>query len=192
MVRDGGTPAKRNYARVLITVHDHNDHTPQFSTPILEGKVYESAAIGSAVLRAYAIDQDYGDNAKISYSITSGNIGNVFSIDPSLGTIQVARELDLSTSSEYTLHIKATDHGRPPLSVSIPAHIMLTMADNAPPRFLKPELAAEVSIFLINFKSSSNSYGTLFSTKLTETLLYSCNYQINFFRFMKIKSLEVT
>lgn len=145
MVWDNGTPAKRNYARIQVTVHDHNDHAPQFSTPILEGKVFESAAVGSAVLRAYSIDQDSGENARITYSITSGNIGNVFSIDPNLGTIQVARDLDLSTTSEYTLHIKATDHGRPALSVSIPAHIMLTMADNAPPRFMKNELAAEVS-----------------------------------------------
>lgn len=26
IVKDQGTPAKRNYAKVIITVHDHNDH----------------------------------------------------------------------------------------------------------------------------------------------------------------------
>lgn len=72
MVRDGGTPAQRNYARVVITVHDHNDHTPQFSEQILEGKVYENAAVGSVVLTALAIDRDKGENARVTYSITSG------------------------------------------------------------------------------------------------------------------------
>lgn len=144
MVRDGGTPAKRNYARVVIIVHDHNDHAPQFSEKILVGKVYESAAVGSAVLRAFTVDHDKGENARVTYSITSGNVGNVFSIDPDLGIIQVARELDLSAATEYTLYIKATDHGQHPLYNSVPAHIMLTMADNAPPRFVDKEIAAEI------------------------------------------------
>lgn len=144
MVRDSGTPSNRNYARVLIIVHDQNDHTPQFSEKILQGKVYESATVGSAVLRAYAIDHDKGDNARITYSISSGNVGNVFAIDPDLGIIQVARELDLSVATEYTLYIRATDHGHPSLSTTIPAHIMLTMADNAPPRFVEKEVAAEI------------------------------------------------
>lgn len=97
MVRDGGTPSKRNYARVQIIVHDHNDHTPYFSDKILEGKVFESAAVGSQVLRAYAVDHDKGENARVSYSLVSGNVGNVFKIDPELGIISIARELDLST-----------------------------------------------------------------------------------------------
>lgn len=143
-VRDGGTPAKRNYARVRVVVHDHNDHTPQFSEQILVGKVFESAATGSAVLKALAVDHDKGENARITYSITSGNVGNVFTIDPDLGIIQVARELDLSTAAEYTLYVKATDHGHPALSATVPAHIMLGMADNAPPRFVEKEIASEI------------------------------------------------
>lgn len=144
MVRDGGTPAKRNFARIQIIVHDHNDHIPHFSDKILVGKVFESAAVGSAVLRAYAVDHDKGENARITYSIISGNVGNVFSIDPDLGIISIARELDLATVTEYTLQIRATDHGQPALSSTVPAHIMLTMADNAPPRFSAKEIAAEI------------------------------------------------
>ncbi|XP_063909335.1 fat-like cadherin-related tumor suppressor homolog isoform X4 [Zophobas morio] len=144
MVRDGGTPAKRNYARVKIIVHDHNDHVPHFSEQILEGKVFESAVVGSAVLRAFAVDHDKGENARITYSIISGNFGNAFTIDPDLGIMSVARELDMTTNAEYMLRIKATDHGQPALSSSVPAHIMLTMADNAPPRFTQKEVAAEI------------------------------------------------
>ncbi|KAF5307382.1 hypothetical protein FQR65_LT07099 [Abscondita terminalis] len=144
MVRDGGTPALRNYARVLIIVHDHNDHVPQFSEQILVGRVFESAAVGSAVIRAFAIDHDKGDNARITYSITSGNVGNVFNIDPDMGIIQVARELDLNVAKEYTLFIKAIDHGNPPLSSVVRAHIMLSMADNASPRCSNKEVTAEI------------------------------------------------
>lgn len=144
MVKDQGTPAKRNYARVIVTVHDHNDHSPEFISKIIQGKVYETSPVGSAVVQVFAIDRDRGENARITYSITSGNVGNVFVIDPDLGLIKVARELDLSVSSEYILLVKATDHGSPALSNTIRVHVMITMADNAPPRFVQKELAAEI------------------------------------------------
>ncbi|XP_076257504.1 FAT atypical cadherin kugelei isoform X3 [Rhynchophorus ferrugineus] len=144
MVRDGGTPAKKNLARLHIIVHDHNDHAPHFSDKILVGRVFETASVGSVVLRALAVDHDKGENARITYSIISGNVGNVFSIDPDLGTISIVRELDLNSASEYTLHIRATDHGQPPLTATVPAHISLAMADNAPPKFANKEIAAEI------------------------------------------------
>ncbi|XP_044007072.1 fat-like cadherin-related tumor suppressor homolog isoform X2 [Aphidius gifuensis] len=144
MVRDQGTPAKRNYARVIITVHDHNDHSPEFITDIVQGKIYETSSIGSEVVQIYAIDRDRGDNAKLSYSIISGNVGNVFTIDYNTGIISIIRELDLSITSEYILVVKASDHGIPPKTNTIPVDIFVTMADNAPPRFINRQLAAEI------------------------------------------------
>lgn len=144
IVKDQGTPAKRNYAKVIITVHDHNDHAPEFTSKIVEGKVYETAAIGSSVAQMYAIDRDIGENAKITYSIVSGNIGNVFSIEPDMGVISVAKALDINTLPEYMLQVKAMDNGKPALYSQIPVHIMVVMADNAPPRFLKPDPAIEI------------------------------------------------
>lgn len=144
IVKDQGTPAKRNYAKVIITVHDHNDHSPEFTSKIVEGKVYETAAIGSSVAQMYAIDRDIGDNAKITYSIVSGNIGNVFSIEPDMGVISVAKGLDINTLPEYMIQVKATDNGKPALYSQIPVHIMVVMADNAPPRFLKSDPAIEI------------------------------------------------
>lgn len=133
IVKDQGTPAKRNYAKVIITVHDHNDHVPEFTSRIVEGKIYENAALGSSVVQVYAIDHDIGDNARISYSIVGGNIGNVFNIDSEMGTVSIAKDLDISALSEYMLHVRATDYGKPPLASQIPVHIMINMADNAAP-----------------------------------------------------------
>jgi len=72
MVKDQGTPSKRNYARVHIRVHDFNDHAPEFSSTHIQGRVFETVSIGSAVLQVMATDNDFGDNAKITYSIISG------------------------------------------------------------------------------------------------------------------------
>lgn len=49
--------------------------------------MYETASVGSVVLKALAVDHDKGDNARITYSIISGNVGNVFNIDPNLGML---------------------------------------------------------------------------------------------------------
>ncbi|XP_023289907.1 fat-like cadherin-related tumor suppressor homolog isoform X2 [Orussus abietinus] len=144
MVRDQGTPAKRNYARVIVNVHDHNDHAPEFTSELVQGKVFETSPVGTAVVQVCAIDRDRGENARLTYAITSGNVGNVFGIDPDLGLVRVARELDLGVASEYILLVKAVDHGSPALATTIPVHVMVTMADNAPPRFLRKELAAEI------------------------------------------------
>ncbi|XP_014210543.1 fat-like cadherin-related tumor suppressor homolog [Copidosoma floridanum] len=144
MVRDQGTPPKRNYARVIVRVHDHNDHAPSFASELVQAKVYESSPVGAAVVQLVAVDRDRGENARVSYSLSSGNVGSVFSIEPELGIVRVARELDLATASEYILIVRAQDHGKPALGSSVPVHVMVTMADNAPPRFLRSELSAEI------------------------------------------------
>ncbi|CRK90602.1 CLUMA_CG004304, isoform A [Clunio marinus] len=145
-VKDQGTPAKRNFAKVIIKVHDFNNHIPEFTSKLIQGKVYETASVGTRVVQVYAIDRDVGDNAKITYSIVSGNIGNAFEIDESMGIISVVKELDIQALPEYMLQVKASDNGKSSLSSQIPVHIMVQMADNAPPRFTtdKKDRAAEI------------------------------------------------
>lgn len=144
IVKDQGTPAKRNYAKVFVTVCDHNDHVPEITTKIIQGKVYETAAVGSNVVTVYATDRDLGDNGRIIYSIISGNIGGVFSIDADMGTIRLAKSLSASAMTEYMLQVKASDHGKAPLFSQIPVQIFVVMVDNAPPKFNKREPAVEI------------------------------------------------
>lgn len=144
-VRDQRTPFNRDYATIEITVHDHNDHAPEFIAKLMQGKIYETAAEGSMVLQILATDRDSGDNGRITYSIDGGNVGNVFTIDSQLGFLRLGKPLDLHASSdEYLLQVKATDNGKPRLASQIPVHIMVNMADNAPPRFLRQDTTAEI------------------------------------------------
>ncbi|CAM5108710.1 unnamed protein product [Eretmochelys imbricata] len=144
MVRDQDVPVKRNFARIVINVSDTNDHAPWFTSFPYEGRVYESAAVGSAVLQVTALDKDKGKNAEIVYSIESGNIGNSFTIDPILGTIRIAKELDCSNQGEYNLMVKATDKGNPPMSEVTSVLIFVTISDNASPKFTLKEYSTEV------------------------------------------------
>lgn len=72
MVRDQGFPSKRSYAKVIINIVDNNDHAPQFLSETFEGRVFETAAIGSNVVQVLAVDRDKGKNAEVRYSIISG------------------------------------------------------------------------------------------------------------------------
>ncbi|XP_061441071.1 protocadherin Fat 1 isoform X1 [Rhineura floridana] len=145
MVRDQDVPVKRNFARIIINVSDTNDHAPWFTSSSYEGRVYESVAVGSVILQVTALDKDKGGNAKIVYSIESGNIGNAFNIDPILGSITTAKELDRSSQDEYTLMVKATDKGNPPMSEVTSVHISVTISDNASPKFTMREYSTEIS-----------------------------------------------
>ncbi|XP_053363533.1 protocadherin Fat 3a isoform X2 [Clarias gariepinus] len=145
MVKDQEFPYRRSLARVLIGVEDVNDHSPQFTMPMYDGQVYESAALGSAVVTVTALDKDKGQNAQISYSIESGNIGNTFRIDPILGIISVFRELELSSIGHYVLIVKAVDHGSPALSSTAVVRIAVTLSNNSGPKFPQNEYQAEVA-----------------------------------------------
>ncbi|XP_060237640.1 protocadherin Fat 1 isoform X3 [Meriones unguiculatus] len=145
MVRDQDVPVKRNFARIIVNVSDMNDHAPWFTSSSYEGRVYESAAVGSVVLQVTALDKDKGKNAEVLYSIESGNIGHSFTIDPILGSIKTARELDRNNQVDYDLLVKATDKGEPPMSEMTSVRIAVTVADNASPKFTSKEYSVEIS-----------------------------------------------
>uniref|UniRef100_G1NQP0 FAT atypical cadherin 3 n=1 Tax=Meleagris gallopavo TaxID=9103 RepID=G1NQP0_MELGA len=145
MVRDQEFPYRRNLARVIINVEDSNDHSPYFTSPLYEASVYESAAVGSAVLQVTALDKDKGENAELVYTIEAGNTGNTFKIEPVLGIITLLKEPDLTTMGQFVLSVKVADQGSPPLSATAIVRISVTMADNSHPKFILKEYQAEVN-----------------------------------------------
>ncbi|XP_019899394.2 protocadherin Fat 1a isoform X4 [Esox lucius] len=167
MVRDQDIPVKRNLVRVIVDVEDANDNAPWFVGSPYSGRVFESATVGSAVLQVTALDKDKGQNAEVTYSIESGNIANSFAIDPVLGTVTVAKELDRSSKNQFELAVKATDKGTPPLTATATIHIDVTVSDNATPRFTKKEFSAEVSE-----SAPPGSFVTLISATSQSSVFY--------------------
>ncbi|XP_058884470.1 protocadherin Fat 3-like isoform X3 [Acipenser ruthenus] len=145
MVRDQEFPYRRNLARVLVNVDDANDHAPSFTSALYEGSVFESAAVGSAVLQVTALDKDKGENAELLYSIESGNTGNTFRIEPVLGIISVGRKLDLASIGHYVITVRVTDHGSPAMGATTMVRISVTISDNSHPKFPQKEYQAEVN-----------------------------------------------
>ncbi|KAL5013005.1 hypothetical protein ScPMuIL_011556 [Solemya velum] len=144
MVRDQGIPSKRNLTRVVINVLDHNDHAPEFLSSVFEGRVFETAAVGTSVLQTMAIDRDKGVNAETEYSLIAGNIGGAFNIETTLGTITTAIELDRDLQEEYYLTVMAKDRGEPPLTSMAQVNIFVTISNNAAPKFTLLEYTVDL------------------------------------------------
>ncbi|XP_075961283.1 protocadherin Fat 2 [Anarhichas minor] len=145
MVRDQEIPVKRNFVKVVVHVEDCNDHSPAFLSPRYEASISSLAPTGSEVVRVKALDKDMGSNADISYSLNSGNIDNIFSIDPGLGSISVVKPLDLQPQDRFHLTVKATDQGFPQRSDLCSVHVHIRISDQRPPAFSLDEYLTEIS-----------------------------------------------
>ncbi|XP_062373889.1 cadherin EGF LAG seven-pass G-type receptor 1-like [Sardina pilchardus] len=131
----GRDPGPRNAtATVYITVEDENDNYPQFSEKRYVVQVPENVAVNTQVAQVAATDKDEGNNAKVLYSIISGNVKGQFYIHSSSGVIDVINPLDYEMIREYNLRIKAQDGGRPPLinGTGMVVIQVVDINDNAP------------------------------------------------------------
>ncbi|KFZ54515.1 Protocadherin-23, partial [Antrostomus carolinensis] len=111
--------------QVNISVIDVNDNPPVFLTKSGKVTISHTQPPGTAVYIAHAEDKDSGLNGAIKYSIKSKQ-SSAFSIDPSLGVVNLTRTMFADEQQEYTLHIAAEDCGSPPLT----SLLMLTVLDS--------------------------------------------------------------
>ncbi|KAF1498963.1 Protocadherin-23, partial [Eudyptula minor] len=123
--------------QVNISVIDINDNPPVFLTKSDKVTISHTQPPGTAVYIAHAEDKDSGLNGAIKYSIASKQ-PNTFSIDPSLGVVNLTRTVFADKQQEYTLHIAAEDCGSPPLTSSLMLDslaakiVILDINDNSP------------------------------------------------------------
>ncbi|NWZ01102.1 PCD23 protein, partial [Loxia curvirostra] len=134
--------------QVNISVTDINDNPPVFLTKSDRVTISHTQPPGTAVYIAHADDKDSGLNGAVKYSIASKQ-SDAFSIDPSLGVVNLTRTVVAEKQQEYTLHIAAEDCGSPPLT----SLLMLT-AINLTDRHLD-SLAVKIVILDINDNSPS-------------------------------------
>ncbi|KAI0226932.1 Protocadherin Fat 4, partial [Lamellibrachia satsuma] len=112
---------------------DINDHSPIFQHKSYAAQLSELIPVGSFVAAITATDSDTGNNAQITYTISSGNRHGYFEINSETGLVTTAKSLDREKRRQYKLNITATDLGTPPRSNSIMITInVIDVNDNAP------------------------------------------------------------
>lgn len=89
---DKGSPVLSETVSVQIAILDVNDNAPIFGSSAYTVSVPEDVPIGTQFLNISATDADVGLNAKLTYSIVSGNVGNKITIDANTGILSTIGE----------------------------------------------------------------------------------------------------
>ncbi len=107
-VTDNGTPPKSDTQTVTIDVLD----IPENTAPVLTGfgpvSVDENTAPGLVMGTVTSTD---AESNTVTYSITAGNTGSMFSINSTTGVITLNGTPDFETIGSYTLTVRGTDNG---------------------------------------------------------------------------------
>ncbi|KAF7668280.1 hypothetical protein LDENG_00021540 [Lucifuga dentata] len=175
----GKDPGPRSAtATVNISVEDENDNYPQFSEKRYVVQVPENVAVNTKVIQVEATDKDEGTNAKVHYSIISGNVKGQFYIHSPTGVIDVINPLDYEMIREYNLRIKAQDGGRPPLinGTGMVVVQVVDVNDNAPMFVSTPfqatvleNVAIGYSVIHIQAIDGDSGENALLEYRLTDT-----------------------
>uniref|UniRef100_A0A287D0U0 Protocadherin gamma subfamily C, 4 n=1 Tax=Ictidomys tridecemlineatus TaxID=43179 RepID=A0A287D0U0_ICTTR len=122
-------------AKVLITIEDINDNSPEVTITSLFSPVTEDSPLGTVIALLNVHDLDSGQNGEVTCSISS-NLP--FKLEKSIDSyyrLVTHRALDREQVSFYNITVTATDGGSPPLSTE--THFTLQVADinDNPPTF---------------------------------------------------------
>lgn len=81
------------------------------------------------------------------YRLVSASSGDarLFSIDPVLGHLTLARRIDYETAQRHSLVVSATDSGEPPQSANLTVLLEVQDVNDNPPVFERTEYAVTVS-----------------------------------------------
>ena len=135
---DRGTPPLSSTTIVMVTVLDVNDSPPQFTFTVpYAATLAENAPQGTAVTTTPPLDasdaDSIGPNSTITFSITGGDPGGFFTIDPLTGQLGSERSADFEMVNRFVLAITATDSGVPPLSSNATVVVSISDQNDNPP-----------------------------------------------------------
>ncbi|XP_072433894.1 protocadherin Fat 3-like isoform X4 [Chiloscyllium punctatum] len=108
-VRDSGSPQliAEAPAEVTIYVADINDSPPKFSQEVYEAVLLLPTYSGVEVLTVSATDPDFQVLSELTYTLTDGNAGSYFLIDPKSGLVTVRNHT--LVEELYRLTVRVSD-----------------------------------------------------------------------------------
>uniref|UniRef100_A0A671U889 Cadherin domain-containing protein n=1 Tax=Sparus aurata TaxID=8175 RepID=A0A671U889_SPAAU len=135
---DSGSPPLSSKKMIPVIVTDVNDNPPIFSQPSYNVYLKENGVAGSILYSVSASDLDFGENAKISYSILDSKVQDVsvsayVYINSDNGSIYSMHSFDYEKLKVFQIQVQAKDQGSPSLSSNATVHVfILDQNDNAP------------------------------------------------------------
>ncbi|XP_044220334.1 protocadherin gamma-C5-like isoform X1 [Thunnus albacares] len=135
---DSGSPPLSSKKIIPVSITDVNDNPPLFSHSSYNVYLKENGAPGSILYSVSASDLDFGENAKISYSILDSKVQDVsvssyVYINSDNGSIYSMHSFDYEKLKVFQIQVQAKDQGSPSLSSNATVHVfILDQNDNAP------------------------------------------------------------
>lgn len=122
--------------QIGIQISDVNNHEPVFLRPFYSFDIEEGFHVSKILGSVQAVDDDFDDNANITYSIVNVDESKFpFSIIPKTGLLKVSGQLDREQRSLYEFRVMAKDNSRKykQLNSTVIIEInVIDLNDNAP------------------------------------------------------------
>ncbi|XP_076130926.1 protocadherin gamma-A10-like isoform X5 [Alosa pseudoharengus] len=140
---DSGSPPLSSQKTLTLKVSDVNDNAPEFSQSTYEAFVLENNPPGVSIFTVSARDNDWSQNARISYlldeSAWGGNpVSSYISINAESGVVHAVRSFDYEQMKKMKVCVKAQDGGSPPLSSNVTLNIIIQDQNDNAPQILYP------------------------------------------------------
>ncbi|XP_052364298.1 protocadherin alpha-8-like isoform X37 [Oncorhynchus keta] len=135
---DCGQPPLSTFKTLSVQISDVNDNRPEFSQNPLELYLVENNAPGASIFSVSACDEDFNENAAISYHIVRGegtqnDMASFLNINSDNGHISALKSFDFETLKAFQFQVVATDSGTPSQSSNVTVNVyILDQNDNTP------------------------------------------------------------
>ncbi|XP_062835539.1 protocadherin gamma-A6 isoform X14 [Anolis carolinensis] len=147
---DEGTPALSTSETISLMVLDTNDNPPLFVKSTYTSYFLENNPRGASIISLKAHDLDWEENARITYSITEGQIrdsslSSYLSINSETGVVYALNSFDYEEIQEIQFVLKAQDGGSPPLSSNVSVILFILDENDNAPEILYPSFPTDGS-----------------------------------------------
>ncbi|XP_026185850.1 protocadherin gamma-C5-like [Mastacembelus armatus] len=148
---DSGSPPLSSKKTIPVTITDVNDNPPVFTQPSYNVYLKENGVPGSILFSVSASDLDFGDNAKVSYSILDSKVQDVsvssyVYINSENGSIYSMHSFDYEKLKVFQIQVQAKDQGSPSLSSNATVHVFILDQNDNAPAVIYPSSAALGSV----------------------------------------------
>ncbi|XP_057177593.1 protocadherin gamma-A6-like isoform X22 [Triplophysa rosa] len=140
---DSGSPALSSQKTLHFKISDVNDNPPKFQKSVFTTYITENNQPGVSIFTFSAQDDDWNQNARISYFLNETSVGgapvsSLISIYADSGVVHALRAFDYEQIQSLQVIVKAQDGGSPPLSTNVTLDIIIQDQNDNAPQILYP------------------------------------------------------
>ena len=176
--RDGGNPPLYGHVNVTVSVIDLNDNRPDFNTSQLTVFIPENTKIGETFYTLSAVDQDGGENGRITYKFLE-NPNDTFRVNSNSGKVSLKKTVSLSGVRDYIARVFAQDNGSPSRNTTVQINFQVVDVNDHSPVFMNSSYSVAVNEATPANKNIIQVFATDKDTGTNALITYSLHSKSN-------------